>query len=927
MRSSSPIRLTIVLVSLFVGAKCLLPPISRVHATQESDALAWPTPKPENRPWTRWWWLGSAVDKANLTLQLEQFKEAGIGGVEICPIYGAKGFEDRYIDYLSPKWISMLAHVTSEAKRFGMDTDMTTGTGWPFGGPEVKTDDAIAKVVLKTFDVAGGASLKEAMPKGRLQCLMAISTDGKQIDLTDKVKDGKLDWTAPAGQWRLYAVVMAPGGMIVKRPAPGGEGLVLDPYSLKALDKYLGRFDKALATHKAPMPRSHFHDSFEYANATWTPGFFKEFDKRRGYDLRTQLPALFGTGPADTVNRVRCDYRATISDMHVDFIKHWTAWCHGHGSLSRDQAHGSPGNLIDIYAAADIPETESYKKIDDRLLPMQKFASSAAHLNGKQLASCESFTWLREHFQTSLADLKPAADFYFLAGINHIFFHGIPYSPQDAPWPGWQFYASVNFGPSGGLWHDLPEFNAYVTRCQSILQAGKPANDILLYWPVHDLWQSQAGGMGAPKGGGPAIGAMQFTVPGTWMYNTSFHNTAMMLWERGFGYDQVSDAFLANAKVNNGAIQVGGNEYRAMVVPACHVMPEATLRKLLDLAAAGATIVVRDEMPSEVPGFGDVEKRRSELKKTADDFALQNGPVGGFRQAKVGKGMAIVGPNLVAMLEMAGLQRESVVDAGVQMLRRKHAEGHHYFLVNRGSRPVDGWVRLATPGKSAVILDPRFEDRAGVAETREVKEGLEIRLQLPAGESCIIRTFTNRVAMGRRWQYVEPAGKPEAISTAWNVRFIEGGPALPAAFTTQNLASWTKQGDAEAKRFAGTAVYTTEFDRPAGETKMWQLDLGQVADSVRVKLNGQTLGTLWCPPFKLNIAQDLRPGKNTLELEVTNVAANRIADMDRRGVKWKIFRDANVAGVNGGNFDASKWASRDAGLLGPVQLTPLKEQK
>ena len=70
---------------------------------------------------------------------------------------------------------------------------------------------------------------------------------------------------------------------------------------------------------------------------------------------------------------------------------------------------------------------------------MQKFASSAAHLNGKDLTSCESFTWLREHFQTSLADLKPAADFYFLAGVNHIFFHGTPYSPQDAAWPGGTF--------------------------------------------------------------------------------------------------------------------------------------------------------------------------------------------------------------------------------------------------------------------------------------------------------------------------------------------------------------------------------------------------------------------------------------------------------------------------------------------------------
>ena len=621
MRTAFPLRAAIVLFGTCVAVLSLGNAPHQAKATQELDPLAWPTPTAENRPWTRWWWLGSAVDKENLTLQLEQFKAAGIGGVEICPIYGAKGFEDRYIDYLSPKWLEMLAHTINEAKRLGMGVDLTTGTGWPFGGPEVTKDDAIAKVVLKSYDVAGGATLKTDLPKGTLQCVIAVSSTGERIDLTESASRVasapgvfRIDWTAPPGQWKVYVVVMAPSGMVVKRPAPGGAGLVLDPYSIKSLDKYLGKFDKEFASLKSPMPRSHFHDSFEYANATWTPDFLGEFQKRRGYDLRTQLPALFGTGPGETPVRVKYDYRLTIAELHLDWIKHWTAWCHSHGGLSRDQAHGATGNLIDIYGAADIPETESYKKIDDRLLPMQKLASSAAHLSGRQLVSCESFTWLKEHFQASLADVKPAVDFYFLAGINHIFFHGIPYSPKDAPWPGWQFYASVNFGPHGGLWHDLPEFNAYVTRCQSILQSGKPANDILLYFPVHDLWQSEAGGK-AVKGGGPNIGAMQFTVPGTWMYGSSFHDAAMKLTKWGNAFDQVSDQFLGSATVEDGAILLGGNSYKAIVVPKCQFLPETTLKKLFALANAGATIVFPAALPTDVPGLGDLNKRRTAYKE------------------------------------------------------------------------------------------------------------------------------------------------------------------------------------------------------------------------------------------------------------------------------------------------------------------------
>ena len=468
---------------------------------------------------------------------------------------------------------------------------MTTGTGWPFGGPNVTTEDAIAKVVLKSYDAAGGATVKETLPKGTLQCLVAISDDGKRVDLTANVKDGRIEWTAPPGQWHLYAVLMAPSGMVVKRPAPGGEGLVIDPFSLKSLDKYLVRFEQAFAGYKGAMPRSQFHDSFEYANATWTPDFFKEFEMRRGYDLRTQLPALFGIGDAQTAGRVRYDYRLTISELHEAFIARWTQWCHSHHSLSRDQAHGAPANLIDAYALADIPETESYKTIDNRLLPMMKFASSAAHLSGRKLTSCESFTWLREHFQTSLADLKPAADFYFLAGVNHIFFHGIPYSPKDAAWPGWQFYASVNFGPYGGLWHDLPEFNAYVSRCQSILQAGQPSNDVLLYFPVHDLWQKGGtGAKAAAKGGGLSIAAMQFTTPGTWMFNTPFHTSALALWQAGIGFDEVSDKFLAAAETKEGTIHVGGNSYQAVVVPTCDYMP--------DDSATNCSTSQRAELPS-----------------------------------------------------------------------------------------------------------------------------------------------------------------------------------------------------------------------------------------------------------------------------------------------------------------------------------------
>lgn len=150
----------------------------------------------------------------------EQFAAAGLGGVEITPIYGAKGYEDRYIDFLSPKWVEMLAHTGREAQRLGLGVDMATGTGWPFGGPWVPPADAAQKAVLNS-----------------------------------------------AGQ-----LVAEPTKQLVKRPAPGGEGFVLDPYSPDALGRYLARFDEAFTAHKLPrgLIRGQFHDSFEYYGANWT---------------------------------------------------------------------------------------------------------------------------------------------------------------------------------------------------------------------------------------------------------------------------------------------------------------------------------------------------------------------------------------------------------------------------------------------------------------------------------------------------------------------------------------------------------------------------------------------------------------------------------------------------------------------------------
>ena len=911
--ASRPLGVAMILFGRVAGLiLVLLFPVLQTSAAENSapDPFAWPPPTRECRPWTRWWWLGSAVDTTNLTRLLTEYHQAGIGGVEICPIYGAKGYEDRFIDFLSPRWVKMLEHTTREAARLSMGVDLTTGTGWPFGGPRVSEEDASSRVVLKRYDLNSGQRLEASLPEGRLQCLVAISDDGRQTNLTASVAGDRLDWTAPSGQWRLYAVAQNGPIQKVKRAAPGGEGSVLDPFSPAAMDHYLADFDSHLAGFRGPMPRAEFHDSYEYYGAQWTANFFGEFQTRRGYDLRWQLPALFKEGDEDTIARVRSDYRETISDLHLAYIRHWTSWAHGHGSLSRDQAHGSPANLLDVYAASDIPETEIFGATDEKNVPLNKFSTSAAHVAGRNLASSESFTWLTEHFQASLSDVKQAADYLFLVGVNHIFFHGIPYSPADALWPGWQFYASVNFGPQGGLWHDLPEFNDYVTRCQSMLQSGAPDNDVLLYFPVFDLWQS-SGNLIIPNPSPP-----------------EFTGAAMTLWNRGYAFDHISDRFIEEAACHAGNIVLPGGSYRAVVVPSCRVMPESTFRSLIELARSGAMVIFQGELPADVAGLGNLKKRRADFAKDQQAIKFSAKSDETIRRATVGKGAFLEGNDLNALLQAAHVKREPAVDLGLRFVRRADSEGHIYFLANRSSKAVDGFVPLATSAKAAVLMDPRFGDRAGLAVLRVSPAGeTQVYLQLQPGESCFLRTFRKQSVRGPTWEYVENSGNAWTLTGAWRIQFIDGGPVLPPACETQDLGSWTKLEGNDVKRFSGTARYTLEFDRPDAIADDWLLDLGSVGDSARVKLNGHDAIPAWCEPFRLRVGELLRPGGNKLEVEVTNLAANRIADLDRRHVNWKYFYDANVAAHRspGRLLDASNWPLRDSGLLGPVRLQPLKK--
>ena len=883
-------------------------PAQSALRTSAPSILDWPAVTRDAKPWTRWWWLGSAVDEANLTREIASFDSAGFGGVEVTVIYGAKGADSAYIPYLTPRWVDVVRHAATEAGRRGMGLDLPQGSGWRIGGPPVQPSDANQSLAITVDTVRGGERWQRDLTGRRIDVIVAVSDSGHRVRITPPAS-GPATWQSPAGRWTVYVAGTRFSGDNVKRPAPGGAGPALDPFSSAATERYLRMFAERTATWPRGMIRSYFHDSFEYTG-DGSAELFPFFRFRRGYDLADELPALAGRGDADHVARVQSDYRQTLDEMlHEHFVGRLTGWSHARGALMREQAHGSPGNLLDLYAASDIPETEIFGVLGspDADPMINKFASSAAHVAGKRLASAESFTWLDEHFTGTLAHMKVAADKMFLAGINHLVYHGTAYSPATAPWPGWQFYASMEINPRNAFWRDLPVFNRYVTRVQSAMQEGIADGDVLLYWPIWDNWHDAS------------RRRMDFRVHDpVWFNDKPFGKIARSLHLNGVGVDYVSDRQLAtNVSVSGGRLRTPGGRWSAIVVPNAQHMPPETFARLLVLARGGATVIFVGRLPRDVPGASRTTERRATLaaarrtipfRELEDDVYL----------AGAGEGRLLQGDDVDALLRAAGVKRDPIgYQSGLQVVRRTVGEERRYFAV--ASMPVDRWIDVDGAPRSVALLDP-MTGRAGLARLRTLGGRTQAFIQLDPGHSLIIRTSPVAVR-GAPWKYGRLTGPLRELRGQWTVTFLDGGPVLPKPFQSDTVVTWTGRGDEDADRFAGTARYSVTFDAPDTASRHL-LNLGTVHESARVRLNGRELGTLIEPPFSVETGPLRRTG-NVLEVEVTNVSANRIRDLDRRGVQWKIFNDINFVGIDYRPFDASRWPVRPSGLPGPVTLQPL----
>lgn len=821
----------------------------------------------QTKPGVRWWWLGSAVTEEGLTWNLEQMAGKGIGAVEITPLYGVQGNDSNNIQYLSPRWMEMLRHCISEGNRLGIQVDMNLGTGWPFGGPTTPIEEAACKLVVVDSIVSVDNGKRQ---KGNGEWTIAPLPAPEKERKYAKLIVQKAFKTSDPRKMRVIALYEGRTRQKVKRAAPGGEGWVIDHYDSTAVAHYLEKFDKAFAREAATSsknlyPATFFNDSYEVFRADWTPTLMAEFKDRRGYALEDHVEEFVDGNP-----KVVSDYRETLAELLLkNFTEQWVAWSHKHGVKVRNQAHGSPANLIDIYAAVDIPEIEGFglsefgikglrtdpgftkKNYSD--LSMLKYASSAAHITGKRLTSSETFTWLTEHFRTSLSQMKPDLDLMFCSGVNRVFFHGACYSPKDAPWPGWRFYASVDMSPTNTIWRDAGELTHYIDFCQQRLQQGEPDNDFLVLLPVRNMWLTN-----------PQQRYMMFDIHSMDKKAPEFIRTILDIDSLGYDCDYISEKYLLTTQYIDGKLQTAaGTRYSALIIPREDCILSAEAQKHVEtLKRQGANIIYK--VCSETLGkVAQPEEIRTTLH--------------------------------------------------LKMIRRKVEGKYQYFVSNLTPDDVCSKIKLASTGAECEI-----SLRSGESMFIYTAKNGETVTEYPLPHSTIQQA---------------PMVVADLTNSKWTLRFTECQPAVNGTFKLNGLGTWENGiASASAaindsiKVLMGTGIYETEFrmenDKWRMENGEWRMegegyviDLGDVRESARVYINDIYIGTAWCVPYTLNIpANILRKGRNTLRIEVTNLPANRIAHYDRRGIPWRKFNEINVVDLNYKKTTYENWKPVMSGI-------------
>ncbi len=869
----------------------------------------------------RWWWFGPAVTKPELERELRLMKEGGIGGFEVQPVYPLAPDDPalgiRNLPFLSDEFLDALRFVSAKAHELGLRMDLTLGSGWPYGGPSVPINEAAGTLRVERVKVPAShrVTLPNLSPGEELLAAFLAETNGQNIvsaslrELTE-MHDGtvRLPDNLDTPHEVLF-FISSRTGMQVKRPAVGAEGYVLNHLDATATEHYLKNVgDRLMQAFPSNPPYAVFCDSLEVYNQDWTEDFLEEFKRRRGYDLKPQLPALIADIGPKTLD-IRRDWGKTLTELYNErFLMPLHDWARRNHTLLRVQNYGLPAVALSGYANVDLPEGEGAQW---KIVRGTRWASSASHIYGRPVASSETWTWLHSPvFRATPLDMKAEADRHFLMGINQLVGHGWPYTAEGVEYPGWRFYAAAVFDEKNPWWIVMPDIASYLQRSGSLLRQGTAVNDVALYLPTDDGWAHFT------TGNPHLIDILKDRV-GT--------DVISAILDSGYGFDFFDDDILmSSGRMGPESLVLGAARYRVVVLPGVERIPLETMRKLEQFVRGGGILIATRRLPEIVPGFKATETAQMELRQSVKALFA-----GLFGRAYFIEDEKQVGATLARLLQADLSLRPAVPEIG--FIHRRTNDAEIYFVANTSNLRQKLVATFRITGMQAEWWDP-FSGKVSPAKVEAASQaGTMVALDLePYGSRVLV--FSKRTLPKAAVPVVKP---PPAIdlSTGWRVSI--GANAKPVVM--EQLQSWT---DNEATRyFSGTGTYEKEVN-VAGDFSHTgvtaRLDFGEgkavaeqtlrsgiqawfdapVREAAVVYVNDRRVGSVWCPPYSLEIGDFLRPGDNRIRIVVANLALNYMA-----GRRLPDYRLLNLRyGERFQAQDMDKVQPVPSGLLGPIHL-------
>ncbi|HEU5233952.1 MAG TPA: glycosyl hydrolase [Terriglobales bacterium] len=868
----------------------------------------------------RWWWFGPAVDKQELEREMLRVKEGGIGGFEVQPVYPLAlddpkhGFHNH--SYLSDEFLDALRFASEKAKQLGLRMDLTLGSGWPYGGPGVPITEAASSLrIVRTKTDGHSPSIPvPSLTAGEtlIAAFLTTADNGRsehQYRQISDVHDGFVTLPQRSSAGEVLFFISSRTGMQVKRAAVGAEGFVVDHYDRSAVEHYLQHVgDRLMQAFPSDRPYSVFCDSLEVYGSDWSPDFLEEFHKRRGYDLVPHLPEL-AEGSDVKSRAVRRDWGKTLTELFDErFASTVHDWAQKNHTKFRMQAYGIPPAELSSSSLADLPEGEGAQW---KSLSATRWASSASHIYGVPVTSSETWTWLHSPvFRATPLDMKAEADRHFLEGINQFVGHGWPYTPEGVEYPGWRFYAAAVFDEKNPWWIVMPDVTAYLQRVSYLLRQGEPVNDVAVYLPNDDAWASFRPGR---------VNLFQT------LQSRIGTNVVESTLSSGHDFDFFDeDALQRKGRIEGNTLALGTNRYRVVILPNVETISPDTYRTFEDFARAGGILVATRQLPSAAPGLLAGDSQNVEVRDISRRLFQAGNAQGHFLPDE---------QKLSALLTQLTEADVSFTPAepDIGFVHRRTRDADIYFVANTTNQSQKTEASFRVAATTVQLWDPMngTVSNLNVPDPRANSATIKLDLE-PYGSRVFVLSRSSSLHRTRKAAPVETTAID--ISHDWHVTFGTSGKTE----TMQDLKSWTDYP--ETRYFSGTATYEKTITVPASalrDSKV-QLDFGEgkplpeeklragmqawldgpIREVAVVYVNSKRTGSVWCPPYSLDVTSFLHEGENTIRVEVENLALNYMA-----GHALPDYRLLNLRyGVRFEAQDMDQVQPIPAGLFGPIRL-------